>query len=697
MIRRLLTFIIGLVVVLVLAAIIIPFLIPESVYRERAQLAASDNLGRDVTLGGEVSLSLLPSVQIRATNVTIANEEGFGDAPFAEMAEMRVGLQLLPLLSRNIMIDEFVLIDPAIRLEQRGQRNNWTLGAADTSETTSPSGEGFVRREGALPFEASLGDIRIENGSISYVDEAQSREIAGLDLAIEMPGLDQPLNIAGELTADGENLTLDIFLGSLRGFFDGEQVAARMELGGNLIDFSFDGVILEGEGLAYSGRLNTDISSLRRLAAFAGSPLPPGTGFESFELAGDLTGTLDQFTLDASNAQQNDTIRMDDISGHGRVSLSLAGARPAIDGALVLASLDVSPYMPAAPNADAASVSGVPAWSTERMDLSSLSMADANLSLSVGQLTVQQIEISNAALTIELVNSRLEANLTEISLYDGTGRAIFVANARSATPSYRLMADMRSIAALPLLEAAAGFDRLSGQGRVTIDVLTSGNSQAEIMNGLNGNGNFAFTDGSIRGVNLAQAIRGIESALTNRQLPQGFGDQEETDFSALDGTYSISNGVATNSDLLMLSPLIRVDGSGTIGIGSQTLNYRLRPRAVASIQGQGGQRDLRGIAIPILINGTFNNPSIAIDWNTVGQALLQGTVQSIVSGEDPEDAIRNAIGNALGIGGMNQTDGDGDDTSDEAVDPAERLLRGLFGSGSRQQSRSEETESDGGD
>lgn len=697
MIRRFLTFVIGLVVVLVLAAIIVPFLIPESVYRERAQLAASENLGRDVTLDGDVSLSLLPSVQIRATDVTIANEEGFGDAAFAEMAEMRVGLQLLPLLSRNIVIDEFVLVDPTIRLEQRGQRNNWTLGATDPGDAPASSGEGFVRRAGALPFEASLGDIRIENGSISYADGAQSRQIEGLDLAIHMPGLDQPLNISGALTADGENLTISVFLGSVRGFFEGEQVAARMEMGGNLIDFGFDGVILEGEGLAYTGRLNTDIPSLRRLAAFAGSPLPPGTGFETFVLAGDLTGSLGQFTLDASNAQQNDTIRMDDISGHGRVSLATAGSRPAIDGTLVLAELDVSPYMPAAPNSDANAASGVPAWSTDPMDLSALSIVDANLSLSVGQLTLQQIQISDAALTVALVNSRLEANLTQISLYDGTGRATFVANARSATPSYRLVADVRSIAALPLLEAAAGFDRLSGQGRVNIDVLTSGNTQAEIMNGLNGNGNFAFTDGSIRGVNLAQAIRGIESALTNRQLPQGFGDQEETDFSALDGTFTIANGVATNSDLLMLSPLIRVDGNGTVGIGAQTLNYRLRPRAVASIQGQGGQRDLRGITVPILINGTFNNPVIAIDWNTVGQALLQGTVQSIVSGEDPEDAIRNAIGNALGIGGTGSSDAEDSETPNETEDPAERLLRGLFGGATRQQSEEDNTDGNGGD
>ncbi|QNL19043.1 AsmA family protein [Hyphobacterium sp. CCMP332] len=247
----------------------------------------------------------------------------------------------------------------------------------------------------------------------------------------------------------------------------------------------------------------------------------------------------------------------------------MSGARPSIDGALTLPQLDVTPYMPVAPEA-ATSTAGVPAWSTERIDLSALSLVDASFALDVGELTLQDIEISDAAMTVELVNSRLEANLTG-SLYEGTGNAIFVANARTATPSFRIFADLQSIAALPLLEAAAGFDRLSGTGRLNIDLLTSGNSQAELMNGLGGAGSFAFADGAIRGVNLAQAIRGIESALTNRRLPEGFGDQEETDFSALEGTFTVANGVATNNDLIMLSPLVRVDGAGTVGIGQQTL------------------------------------------------------------------------------------------------------------------------------
>ena len=692
MIRRLLTFLIGLILVVVIAAIIIPFLIPESVYRDRAQIAASENLGREVTLAGDVRLSLMPNVQIQAHNVSIANEDGFGDVPFAEMAEMRVGVQLWPLLSRTVVIEEFILIDPVIRLEQRGNRNNWSFGPDDGAAAQAQADAGFIRRPGALPFEASLGDIRIENGFISFADGTQTREIEGLDLDIHMPGLDDPLDITGALTADGENMTLDLHLGSVRGFFEGEQVAARLDLGGNLIDLGFDGNILEGEDVRYSGRLSSDIPSIRALAAFAGAPLPPGAGLENFELSGNLSGGMNAFTLNASNAGQNDHIRLDDISGTGRFSVSLAGARPAIDGTLNLPRLDVTPYMPAVPETETPS-GDVPAWSTERIDVSALGLVDADLDLTVGELTVQDIEISDAALDVELVNSRLEANLTRISLYEGSGQASFVANGRTATPSFSLFADLQSIAALPLLEAAAGFDRLSGTGRLTIDLLTSGHSQAELMNGLGGTGGFAFTDGAIRGVNLAQAIRGIESALTNRRLPDGFGEQEETDFSALEGTFTVANGIATNNDLIMLSPLVRVDGAGTVGIGGQILDYRLRPRAVASIEGQGGERDLQGVVVPILISGTFNNPRVGIDWDVVGRALLQGAIQGAISGEDPEDAIRNVLGNALGLGGTqpasDETNPEGE-PAEEDVDPAERLLRDLFGRSSSQQDDEEE-------
>lgn len=141
--KRLGLFLLILVAIVVGAAVILPAVIPASAYRDRVEAAASDALNRPVSLGGDVRLRLLPRVQVVAQNVSIANAEGFSAEPFARMGEMRVGVELIPLLSRRIEITEFVLVDPVIRLEQRSGGNNWTF--ADPESAPPPSaGDGFA-------------------------------------------------------------------------------------------------------------------------------------------------------------------------------------------------------------------------------------------------------------------------------------------------------------------------------------------------------------------------------------------------------------------------------------------------------------------------------------------------------------------------------------------------------------------------
>ena len=118
----------------VIIALALPFLIPVNSYRDRIAEEASRTLHRDVVLAGDLSLQILPSLQITARDVSLANADGFGDDPMAQMSEMRVGVKLIPLLSSEIQITEFVLVDPAIRLQQNRSGNNWTFRAPDAPE-----------------------------------------------------------------------------------------------------------------------------------------------------------------------------------------------------------------------------------------------------------------------------------------------------------------------------------------------------------------------------------------------------------------------------------------------------------------------------------------------------------------------------------------------------------------------------------
>ncbi len=692
----------GFIVVLLVAAVfILPSIIPASTYREPVEAAARDALHREVSLGGDISLQVFPQLQIRASDVSIANAEGFGDEAFAQMREMRVGVRLVPLLSRRVEITEFVLVEPTIRLAQNRTGNNWSFTDPDSEAAPAPaaSGEGFVRREGALPLEASFGDVRIENGALHFSDGRQSRSITGLDLSVALPSLDTETRLNGALNADGESLAFTATISSIRDFFEGRETPVTLGLGGNLADLSFDGRILAGEAIAYDGTLDATIPSVRDLAAFAGAPLPAGENLERFRAVGTLTGEPGEIGLNASR------LEFDAIAGSAAVTANMTGTRPRLTGSLTLAELDVNPYLPApAARPAPASAGGVPPWSEARIDLAGLGVVDADLRLEVGRLLAQNLEITDARLHARLNNSRLEVELENIALYAGQGRATVVANARGNRPSFSLNAALERLDAGPFLEAAAGFDKLRGTGALSLDLTAAGASQAAIMNSLDGSGNFSFADGAIVGINVAQTIRNVSRLVggsnstgeVEDESAASTGEQQTTDFSSLTGSFSITDGQVSQRDLLMLSPLLRIEGAGSVNLPGQSLDYRLRPRAVASIEGQGGQRDLRGITVPIRMRGGFNTVSVGVDTEAVGQALLQGALNSALGGDgsrSPEDALRDGLLNAIGLGDEDdQADADDEGGEESRPDPAEQLLRGLLNQRRNRNQNTEEEE-----
>ncbi|MCG8442549.1 MAG: AsmA family protein, partial [Caulobacterales bacterium] len=115
--RTLLIVLAVIVIALVGAVAVLPQLIPSDVYQRQIEAGAEAALGRDVTVAGPVSVSVLPRIQARAGGVTIANPSGFTDPVFAEVEELRARLALFPLVLQRVEVEEFVLAGPSISLE----------------------------------------------------------------------------------------------------------------------------------------------------------------------------------------------------------------------------------------------------------------------------------------------------------------------------------------------------------------------------------------------------------------------------------------------------------------------------------------------------------------------------------------------------------------------------------------------------
>ena len=105
--KKLLAGILIIVVLLVAAVVALPFMIPVDTLRDQAIAAVKENTGRDLTIGGEMSLSLFPSIALAADDVRLSNAPGAEAPDMVSVKQIRLELQLLPLIGGTVRLDRW--------------------------------------------------------------------------------------------------------------------------------------------------------------------------------------------------------------------------------------------------------------------------------------------------------------------------------------------------------------------------------------------------------------------------------------------------------------------------------------------------------------------------------------------------------------------------------------------------------------
>jgi uncharacterized protein involved in outer membrane biogenesis len=144
-------------------------------WREPLAVALSRALGREVRLEGTVQLTVALRPGLAASGISIANPPGFDAPEFARVAELRVSVELLPLLlRRELRADEVLARGVTVRLERaRDGRGNWAVSAAAGDAPAGP------RRLSLDVYRIVLTDLRIEQVG---EDATRSFELARLEL-----------------------------------------------------------------------------------------------------------------------------------------------------------------------------------------------------------------------------------------------------------------------------------------------------------------------------------------------------------------------------------------------------------------------------------------------------------------------------------------------------------------------------------
>jgi len=192
---------------------------------------------------------------------------------------------------------------------------------------------------------------------------------------------------------------------------------------------------------------------------------------------------------------------------------------------------------------------------------------------------------------------------------------------------------------------------------VKLNVATAGATVGAMRRALGGSASLALRDGAVHGINIAQKLRDVKAALAGGTSQTGAANTaDKTDFSELTGSFAIKNGVATNNDLQAKSPLLRLNGAGTIDIGAGALDYTVQASVVGTLAGQGGGdlANLNGVTIPVHLTGPFTAMSYQLDWGSLARqaAKSQATEQlkNLLGGKlqkGNQSSGQNSLGDAL--------------------------------------------------
>lgn len=551
----------------------------------------------------------------------------------------------------------------------------------------------------ALLANAELqGAIGISGGSYAGLGlkdalggDAAADRIDQVDVDVTIAGLDQPVTAKGGMTWRGERFALaataspaTLLRGQtmpLEATLSSKRVSAGVK-GGTSIDGAFD------------GRVSLETPNLRGLLAWIGQPLGAGGGLERFAISGRFAASPQALSF------KETVISLDGTSGRGEGDIQLSGARPVVKASLDLDQLVLDPYLGAGSGGaqgagNAGGAAAAPAsrgWSTEPIDFSGLKAVDATLAINAKGITWDKVTIGASALNVALKGGVLTAELHELALYDGRGSGRVMLDGSQAVPRVEAKASLAGLSAYPLLRDSAGFKWIEGAAAIDIDVASAGGSQAELVSALSGSASTSFADGAIRGINIPQMMRGLS---VQTLLGWQTGKSEKTDFSELSGSFQIENGIARNKDLKMIGPLVRVTGGGTTDLPRQYLDWRVEPKVVASLQGQGAvDGKLAGLGVPVVIKGPWAKPKIYPDIAGIldnPQAAYQ-QLESLGGGlvkalkENPSKAVDEVVKQVTG-GGIDVQkviDGEADpDAVLKALEEGFNLPSGIFGLGKK--------------
>ena len=341
MMKRIIAGLFVLLLVLMAVVLVAANFIDWNKHKDTLVTHASAYLGRDVTVGGDISFRLLPNPQLQVDDVAVASIDGAKEPYLLKLKSLEAKVRFMPLLEGRVEIEKIHLVEPQLTLEMLADgRAGWhglVQGAENRTMTFGQAGDAVA-----------LNDVTLRGGRVRYVQAATATDIefGNLNLSVAAPSLRGPYKILGDMVFRDVAVNVEITTAPAAGT-QGVPLTALFQPVDKLPQITLKGNLTTAGGAGFDGTLSMAQGAP---ASLFSQKLLTQTAWlgEDMTLSAGFTARAGEFSLRDIDAQ---------IGKQGKVTGSVTYARPQMEiphltADLTLAHMDLgkdTAPMPALP------------------------------------------------------------------------------------------------------------------------------------------------------------------------------------------------------------------------------------------------------------------------------------------------------------------------------------------------------------
>ena len=596
-------------------------------YKSYAEDLVYKETGRKLALNGEADLgiSLVPTLVLN--DVSLSNASWASQPQMLKVKQLEISFAVLPLLHKEIMINNINLVAPEIYLEQNAAgQANWEFSKPADGETAAvkaaeaelpQAAERVKTAEKAGPAAAVLAgfaakNVSIENGLVRFSDQ-KAKQTVNLQINsfnFSADGMDAPITADFDLLYDNQPIKGNTVLGSINQFLAAaEPFPVKLTAGAYGVNVNADGTVAD--------------MMKNPVFDFNANIYNPAGNFDAPEttLAAKISGDIKKVKADIS------TLNVANNLITGTVTADLNGKKPLINANLSSNRFDLTSLNRAQPLAwnlpgiigEAQASQLVP---NTPVPYSALNSVNANAAVRVKQLIINPaMTAENVVLTAKLNNGVLTVNPLKLDFGGGDIDASLTVNAPAQTVALKLNSKnilLQNMHKEFQIEGKGDFGIESGgQTLVSADLTTGGATYRQLVQHLNGQ-LVAIVDKSVIKTGALKFMTGNVLTQILNMINLNVVKNPEINLACAVVRADFANGKANfPQSIAVQSNQITLVSNGALNLVSDKIDFTVTP--TLSIKDANVAQALSSF---IKVGGTLENPKIALDEKQALQTIV---------------------------------------------------------------------------